>query len=107
MSHWLDYYGHYCYSFPYLSHKIKLMPNHKLSIEHQRRLNPQMQEVVKKKIIKWLDAEVIYPIVVSILVYRILCVRKKGGMTVVPNESYELVPMRPIIGWRVCMDYRS
>ena len=28
------------------SHKIQLMPDHKPSIEHQRRLNPPMQEVV-------------------------------------------------------------
>ena len=40
------------------SHKIQLMPNHKPSIEHQRHLNPHMQEVVKKEIIKWLDAGV-------------------------------------------------
>ena len=39
------------------SHKIQLMPDHKPSIEHQRRLNPPMQEVVKKKIIKCLDPE--------------------------------------------------
>ena len=32
-------------------HKINLMPDHKPSIEHQRRLNPPMQEVVKKEII--------------------------------------------------------
>ena len=38
------------------SHKIQLMPDHKPSVEHQRRLNPPMQEVVKKEIIKWLDA---------------------------------------------------
>ncbi|XP_060211959.1 uncharacterized protein LOC132639533 [Lycium barbarum] len=29
-------------------------------IEHQRRLNPSMQEVVKTEIIKWLDVEVVY-----------------------------------------------
>ena len=28
-------------------------------------------------------------------------------MTIVPNERNELVPMRPITGWRVCMDYRK
>ena len=68
------------------------MPDHKPSIEHQRRLNPPMQEVVKKEIIKWLDTRVIYPIV-------------KGEMTVVPNEKNEFVPMRPVTGWRFCMDY--
>ena len=35
------------------------------------------------------------------------CVPKKGEMTVVPNEKNELVPMRPVTGWRVCMDYRK
>ena len=44
------------------SHKIQLMPDHKPSIKHQRHLNPPMQEVVNKEIIKWLDAGVIYPI---------------------------------------------
>ena len=42
------------------SHKIQLIPDHKPSIEHQRILNPPMREVVKKEIIKWLDAGVIY-----------------------------------------------
>ena len=69
------------------SHKIQLMPDHKPSIEHQRRLNPLMQEVVKKEIIKWLDAGVIYPIADSSWVCPVQCVPKKGGMTVVPNEK--------------------
>ena len=25
----------------------------------------------------------------------------------VPNDKIELVPMRPVIGWRLCMDYRK
>ena len=44
------------------SHKIQLVPDHKPRIEYRRRLNQPMQEVVKKEIIKWLDAGVIYPI---------------------------------------------
>ena len=28
-------------------------------------------------------------------------------MTVFPNEKNELVPMRQVTGWRVCMDYRK
>ncbi|XP_070017836.1 uncharacterized protein [Nicotiana sylvestris] len=38
-------------------HKILLEEGHKPSREHQRMLNPNMKEVVKKKVIKWLDAE--------------------------------------------------
>ena len=72
------------------------MPNHKPSIENKRHLNPPLQEVLKKEIIKWLDAGVIYPIADSSWVCLVQCVPKKGGMTVVPNEKNELVPMRPV-----------
>ncbi|XP_015163880.1 uncharacterized protein [Solanum tuberosum] len=44
------------------THKIRLDSECKPSVEHQRRLNPPMQEVVKKEIIKWLDTGVIYRI---------------------------------------------
>ncbi|XP_070049124.1 uncharacterized protein [Nicotiana tomentosiformis] len=43
-------------------HKILLEDRHKPSTEHQRRLNPNMKEVVKKEVIKWLDAGIIFPI---------------------------------------------
>lgn len=53
--------------------KIKLLEDCKSSMEHQRRLNPPMQEIVKKEIIKWLDTGVIYLIAngnwVSLLQY--------------------------------------
>ncbi|XP_049391627.1 uncharacterized protein LOC125856099 [Solanum stenotomum] len=32
-----------------------------------------------------------------------LCVPKKGGITVVPNERNVLVPMRPVTGWRIAL----
>ena len=89
------------------SHKIKLMPDHKPSIEHQRRLNLPMQEVMKKKIIKWLDAGVIYLIADSSWVCPVQCVPKKRGMTVLPNERNELVPMRLVTGQKFCMDYQK
>ena len=60
------------------SHKIQLMPDHNPSIEHHRRLNPPMQEVMKKEIIEWFDAGVIYPIVDSSWVFLVQCVPKKG-----------------------------
>ena len=43
-------------------HQIHLEDDSKSSVEHQRRLNPNMKEVVKKEIIKLLDAGIIYPI---------------------------------------------
>ncbi|XP_075077225.1 uncharacterized protein LOC142163968 [Nicotiana tabacum] len=81
-------------------HKIQLESETKTSVEHQRRLNPSMQEVVKKDIIKWLDVGVVYPIADSSSVSPIQCVPKNGGMTVIENEKNELIPMRIVTGWR-------
>ena len=40
----------------YCMHKILMEEGHKPTIERQRRLNPNMQEVVKKEVVKLLDA---------------------------------------------------
>ncbi|PHT29331.1 hypothetical protein CQW23_31071 [Capsicum baccatum] len=77
------------------THKIQLEENCTPTIEHQRRLNPPIQEVVKKEIIKWLDTGVVYPISDSTWVSPVQCVPKKGGMTVVANKKNELIPLRP------------
>ncbi|XP_049376934.1 uncharacterized protein LOC125841805 [Solanum stenotomum] len=66
-----------------------------------------MQEVVKKEIIKWLDAVVIYPFADSKWVSLVQCVPNKGGIIIVLNAKGELVPARPVTGWRICMDYRK
>ncbi|GKA35843.1 reverse transcriptase domain-containing protein [Tanacetum coccineum] len=79
----------------------------KPSIQHQRRVNPKIYEVIKKEVIKLLDADLIYPISDSQWVSPVHCVPKKGGMTVVTNEENELIPTKLVIGWRVCIDYRK
>ncbi|XP_049410485.1 uncharacterized protein LOC125873640 [Solanum stenotomum] len=89
------------------THKIQLEEDCSPSIEHQRRLNPPMQEVVKKEIIKWLDVGVVYLISDSHWVSPVQCVPKKGGMTVVANANNELISQRPVIGWKIYMDYRK
>ena len=43
-------------------HKILLEENAKPSVEHQRRLNPIMKEVVRKEVLKWLNVGFIYAI---------------------------------------------
>ncbi|CAA7047142.1 unnamed protein product [Microthlaspi erraticum] len=43
-------------------HRIHLEDETKSSIEPQRRLNPNLKEVVKKEILKLFDAGIIYPI---------------------------------------------
>ena len=34
-------------------------------------------------------------------------VPKKGGFTIIRNEKNELIPIRIVTGWRVCIDYRK
>ncbi|GJU95053.1 reverse transcriptase domain-containing protein [Tanacetum coccineum] len=73
--------------FPsFCKHKIQLLDDKKPVVQKQRRLNPNMQEVVKKEIMKLLDTGIIYPIADSPWVSPIHCVPKKGGITVVTNE---------------------
>ena len=66
-----------------------------------------MKEVVRKGVLKLLDAGIIYPISDSNWVSLVQVVPKKGGITMVKSESNELMPTRTITGWRVCMDYRK
>ena len=61
-------------------HRIFLEEDSKPSREHQRRLNPHMRDVLKKEILKWLEAGVIYAISDSQLVSPVLMVPKKSGL---------------------------
>ncbi|GJT91339.1 reverse transcriptase domain-containing protein [Tanacetum coccineum] len=81
--------------------------NAKPVVQHQRRVNPKIHEVIKQEVIKLLDAGLIYPISDSPWVSPVHCVPKKGGITVVKNEENELIPTRLVTGWRVCIDYRK
>nr|GEW41963.1 retrovirus-related Pol polyprotein [Tanacetum cinerariifolium] len=71
------------------------------------RVNPKIHDVIKKEVIKLLNAGMIYPIPDNPWVSPIHCVPKKGGMTVVANENNELIPTRLVTSWRVCIDYRK
>ena len=88
-------------------HKILLEENAKPSVEHQRRLNPIMKEVVRKEVLKWMNVGFIYAISDSPWVSPVHVVPKKGGFTVIRNEKNELIPTRTVTGWRVCIDYRK
>ncbi|GJY13614.1 hypothetical protein Tco_0382923 [Tanacetum coccineum] len=69
-----------CPSF--CKHKIQLLDDKKPVVQKQRRLNPNMQKVVKKEIVKLLDIGIIYPIADSPWVSPIHCVPKKGEFDV-------------------------
>ncbi|GJT06325.1 reverse transcriptase domain-containing protein [Tanacetum coccineum] len=93
----------------FCSHKILLEDDYEPSVQHQRRVNPKIHDVIKKEVEKLLDAGLNlsnfgYPWVSP----PVHCgFPQKGGMTVVKNEENELVPTRLVTGWRVCIDYRK
>jgi hypothetical protein len=69
---------------------------------NKMRLTHAMREVVKKEVIKLLDAGIIYPVLHSEWVSLVHCVPKKGGLTGVKNE---LIPQRTVPD--LCIDYRK
>jgi hypothetical protein len=84
-------------------HAINMEPDAKPVVEHQCRLIPKIKEVVRNKVLKLLDAGIIYPIADSKWVSPVHCVPKKGGITIVPNENNELIPQRVVVGYRMCI----
>nr|GEX51992.1 reverse transcriptase domain-containing protein [Tanacetum cinerariifolium] len=91
----------------FCTHKIIMEEDFEPAVQHQRRVNPKIHDVIKQEVLKLLDAGLIYPISNSPWVSPVHCVPKKGGFTVVENEDNELILTRLVMGWRVCIDYRE
>ncbi|GJS37049.1 reverse transcriptase domain-containing protein [Tanacetum coccineum] len=91
----------------FCTHKILMEEDYKLAVQHQRRVNPKIHDVIKKEVEKLLDAGLIYLISDSPWVSPVHCVLKKGGFAVVENDENELILTRLVIGWRVCIDHRK
>nr|GEZ61048.1 reverse transcriptase domain-containing protein [Tanacetum cinerariifolium] len=89
----------------FFTHKILIEEDFKPAVQHQRRVNPKIHDVIKQEVLKLLDAGLIYPISDSPCVSPVHCVPKKGGFTVVENEDNELILTRLVMGWCVCIDY--
>ena len=66
-----------------------------------------MKEVVRKEVLKWLNAGFIYAISNSSWVSPVHVVPKKGGFTMIRNEKNKLIPTRTETRWRVCIDYKK
>ncbi|GJS08792.1 hypothetical protein Tco_0365588 [Tanacetum coccineum] len=82
----------------FCTHKILMEDDFKPAVQHQRRVNPKIHEVIKKEVLKLLDAGLIYPILDSPWVSPVHYVSKKGGFTVVKNDENELIPTRLVTG---------
>lgn len=79
-------------------HQIMLEEDSKSSQEHKRWLNSNMSEVIKKEVMKLLDAGIIYPISDSKWMSIIHMVSNKGGGIVVKNERCDSLATHTLIG---------
>nr|GEW51363.1 reverse transcriptase domain-containing protein [Tanacetum cinerariifolium] len=91
----------------FCTHKILMEEDYEPTVQHQRRVNPKIHDVIKKEVEKLLDVGLIYPISDSPWVSPVHCVPKKDGITVVKNDDNDLISTRLVTGWRVCIDYRK
>nr|GEZ50759.1 reverse transcriptase domain-containing protein [Tanacetum cinerariifolium] len=90
---------------PYFcTHKILMEDDFKPAVQHQRRVNPKIHEVIEKEVIKLFDAELIYLISDSPWVSLVYCVPKKGGMTVIETKDNELIPTRRCVHGQKAID---
>nr|GEV22864.1 reverse transcriptase domain-containing protein [Tanacetum cinerariifolium] len=90
-----------------MEEKTALITDFEPVVQHQRRVNPKIHDVIKQEVLNLLDVGLIYPISDSPWVSPVHCVQKKSGFTVVENEDNELILIRLVTGWRVCIDYRK
>nr|GEV61891.1 reverse transcriptase domain-containing protein [Tanacetum cinerariifolium] len=89
----------------FCTQKILMEEDFKPAVQHQKRVNPKIHDVIKQEVIKLFEAGLIYPISDSPWVSPVHCVPKKGGFTVVENEDNVLILTRLVTEWRVCIDY--
>nr|GEW65330.1 reverse transcriptase domain-containing protein [Tanacetum cinerariifolium] len=87
--------------------KILMEDDFEPTVQHQRRVNPKIHDVIKKEVLKLLDAELIYPISNSPWVSPVHCVPKRDGFIIFENEENELISTRLVTGCHVCIDYHK
>nr|GEY42237.1 retrovirus-related Pol polyprotein from transposon 17.6 [Tanacetum cinerariifolium] len=75
----------------FFTHKIRMKEDFEPTVQHQRRVNPKIHDVIKQEVIKLLNARLIYPISDSPWVSPMHFVPKKGGFIVVENKDNELI----------------
>ena len=62
---------------------------------------------MKEEIVKWLNVEIIYPILDSQWVSHVHVVPKKVGVTMTVNDKGEEIQTCLPMKWQVCIDYRK
>ncbi|GKB63061.1 hypothetical protein Tco_0919247, partial [Tanacetum coccineum] len=85
----------------FCSHKILIEYDYEPAVQHQRRVNPKIHDVIKKEVEKLLDAGLIYPISDSPWVSPVHCVPREGNVIGKNDDNKKLVRPRLVTGWRV------
>ncbi|GJR78845.1 reverse transcriptase domain-containing protein [Tanacetum coccineum] len=77
----------------FCTHKILMEEDYEPTVQHQRRVNLKIHDVIKKEVEKLLDAGLIYPISDSPWVSPVACVTKKGGMDrpLLPHKEFDVI----------------
>nr|GEY35697.1 reverse transcriptase domain-containing protein [Tanacetum cinerariifolium] len=91
----------------FCTYKILIEEDFEPAVQHQRKVNLKIHDVIKNDVLKLLDDGLIYQISDSPWVSLVHCVPKMGGFTVVENEENELILTCLVTGWRMCIDYRK
>nr|GFA02085.1 reverse transcriptase domain-containing protein [Tanacetum cinerariifolium] len=91
----------------FCTRKILIEEDFKPAVQHQRRVNPKIHDVIKNEVLKLLDAGLIYPTSDSPWVSPVHYVPKKDGFIVIENEENELILILLVMGWRVYIDYQK
>nr|GFA12534.1 reverse transcriptase domain-containing protein [Tanacetum cinerariifolium] len=73
----------------FCTHKILMEEDFEPAIQHQRRVNPKIYNVIKQEVIKLLEARLIYPIFDSPWVSPVHCVPKKGELSLPFRKDVE------------------
>ncbi|GJW08384.1 reverse transcriptase domain-containing protein [Tanacetum coccineum] len=89
----------------FCSHKILLEDDYEPSVQHQRRVNPKIHDVIKKEVEKLLDVGLIYPISDSPWVSPVHCVPKKGVRKIYQRLIQNLSPMTSSSSERTLLSY--
>nr|GEU98946.1 reverse transcriptase domain-containing protein [Tanacetum cinerariifolium] len=71
----------------FCTHKILMEEDFEPAVQHHRRVNPKIHDVIKQEVLKLLDAGLIYPIFDSPWVSPVHCVPKKGEI-LAGNQYY-------------------
>ncbi|GJZ02284.1 reverse transcriptase domain-containing protein, partial [Tanacetum coccineum] len=91
----------------FCTHKILMKDDYKYTVQSQRRVNLKIYEVIKKEVLKLLDAGMIYRSRTHWVSLSHLCSNDIGEITVVTYEENELILTHLVTEWRVCIDYRK